>query len=74
MLSTNEINALTDIFQKTYKKQTDMQLLESQAEIHKFLHEENRVIRALAFNNNNWKFREEMKLKQRIVDKEIRNR
>jgi hypothetical protein len=74
MLSINEKNNLKDLFRDIYKKETSLTLLSLLNEADRYLNKESSVVRSLAFCNDNWKFRAELKLRREAILAEIRRR
>ena len=74
MLSKNEETVLTGMFRDMYKGKSAMELLNIQSELNEFLHQDSAIARRLAFNNNNWKFRAQVKLRRKVIEDEIKNR
>jgi len=74
MLSNKEKSDLTKILQYMYKKETPMGLLHILTDVTEYLNKENAIVRRLAFCDDNWKFRAELKLRRDLVQEEIRRR
>jgi len=74
MLSNKEKSDLTHTFEYMYKNETPMGLLNILSDINKYLEKENAIVRRLAFCDDHWKFRAELKLRRDIVQAEIRRR
>jgi|LakMenEpi03Aug12_release.lakeMendotaPanAssembly.Ray.scaffolds.fasta_scaffold2461980_2 hypothetical protein len=74
MLRSDEVQTLKNNFQEIYRQYTPMDLLTALSEVQTYLHKEDPIIRRLAFNNDNWRFREMLKLRREIIQSEIRRR
>jgi len=74
MLRNDEVQKLKNNFQEIYRNYTPMDLLSVLSEVQTYLHKEDPVIRRLAFNDDNWRFREMLKLRREAIQSEIRRR
>jgi len=74
MLRSDEVQTLKNNFHEIYRQYTPMDLLTALSEVQTYLHKEDPIIRRLAFNNDNWRFREMLKLRREIIQSEIRRR
>jgi hypothetical protein len=74
MLSIKETNDLTKIFEEMYKNEPPLRLLSILTDVDEFLNKENALIRRLAFCDDNWRFRAELKLRKDVIQAEIRRR
>jgi hypothetical protein len=74
MLRSDEVQTLKNNFQEIYRQYTPMDLLTALSEVQTYLHKEDPIIRRLAFNNDNWRFREMLKLRREVIQSEIRRR
>jgi hypothetical protein len=74
MLRSDEVQILKNNFQEIYRQYTPMDLLSVLSEVQAYLHKEDPITRRLAFNNDNWRFREMLKLRREVIQSEIRRR
>jgi len=74
MLRSDEVQTLKTNFQEIYRQYTPMDLLSALSEVQTYLHKEDPIIRRLAFNKDNWRFREMLKLRREVIQTEIRHR
>jgi hypothetical protein len=73
-LSPERVKNLNKNFHELYKTKKPMDLLIILADVERYLNEESSLIRHLTFTDDNWRFREMLKLRRDAIRAEINRR